>query len=146
VILNSLCDCLAGLSRTSNEAQILLLYFFYGTYFWATKVKKKGATKGDKRQTVFREKDIVFYLHKKLINGRSRHAKNVHVYFAKFIAAFEKNKDWAEFLMDGGTGSPPVEFNMLVEDGLRVSARGDIFIMGANALRCDTNTVICLQS
>ena len=84
---------------------------------------------------MFREKPFVFYIHKKLINGRSRHAKNVKVYFAKFIAAYRNNaSEWEPFLTDGGVGSPPVEYNMLLEDGAR-SCCADIFLMGANALR-----------
>ena len=84
----------------------------------------------------------MFYLHQKLINGRSRFAQNVRVYFAKFIKAYENNKEWEAFLMDGGKGSPPIEFNMLIEDGLRVGARADIFTMGANALRYVMSRVV----
>ena len=123
-----------GLVRTSDEAKLLLLYFFYGKYFWATTKKKKKGEKGP-AITVFREKPFVFHIHKKLINGRSRHAKKVRVYFAKFIAAYQNNAaQWEPFLTDGGVGSPPVEYNMLLEDGVRCCC-ADIFLMGTNALR-----------
>lgn len=124
----------AGISRTHDDAERLLLYFFYGNFFWVTKKKKKKGDQGPP-ETVFREKPLVFYFHKKLINGRSRHAKNVEVYFAKFIAAYRNHaSEWEPFLTDGGKGSPPLEYNMLLEDGLRCCCT-DIFVMGTNALR-----------
>ena len=76
-------------------------------FFWATKKKKKKGEKGP-AETVFREKPMIFYFHRKLINGRSRHAKNVEIYFAKFIAAYRNHaSEWKEFLTDGGKGTPP---------------------------------------
>lgn len=115
----------------------MLLYFFYGMFFWATKKKKKKGEKGP-TETVFREKPMIFYFHRKLINGRSRHAKNVEIYFAKFIAAYRNHaSEWKEFLTDGGKGTPPLEYNILLEDGLRCCC-ADIFLMGTNALRSKT--------
>ena len=115
----------------------MLLYFFYGTFFWATKKKKKKGEKGP-AETVFREKPVIFYIHRKLINGRSRYAKNVQIYFAKFITAYRNHaSQWEQFLTDGGKGSPPLEYNILLEDGLRCCC-ADIFIMGTNALRSKT--------
>ena len=123
-----------GLPRSSDEAQRMLLYFFYGKFFWYTKKKRKKGEQGPAK-TVFREKTMVFYLHKKLINGRSKFAKRMEIYFAKFIAAYRSHaSEWEPFLTDGGKGSPPLEYNILLEDGVRCCC-ADIFLMGTKALR-----------
>ena len=123
-----------GLPRSSDEAQRMLLYFFYGKFFWFTKKKLKKGEQGPAK-TVFREKTMVFYLHKKLINGRSKFAKRMEIYFAKFIAAYRSHaSEWEPFLTDGGKGSPPLEYNILLEDGVRCCC-ADIFLMGTKALR-----------
>ena len=57
------------------------------------------------------------------------------MYYAKFIAAFKNSAgEWTAFLNDNGDGSPPVEYLMLVEDGLRASSE-DIYVMGTKPLR-----------
>lgn len=67
-----------------------------------------------------REKPMVFFFHKKLISGRSRFAKNIPSYFAKFIEAFNNSVGtWTKFLTDKGLGEAPLEYLMLIEDGLR---------------------------
>ena len=125
-----------GLSRSSDKPREVLLFFFFGTYSWETKLYETNS-EGKRRatKTVYRAKPIVFFLQKKLMTGRSRFSKNIQVYFAKFIAAY-KNSDgeWEKFLTDKGEGSPPVQFNIFIEDGLRTSC-ADIYVMGTKALR-----------
>ena len=97
------------------------MYFFYGKYPWSTKKYEKGLD-GKRKPTedVIREKPLLFFFHKKLISGRSRFSKNIQVYFAKFIEAFKNSAGaWKTFLTDKGVGSPPMEYNILIEDGLR---------------------------
>ena len=100
------------------------MYFFYGKYPWSTKKYEKGLD-GKRKPTedVIREKPLLFFFHKKLISGRSRFSKNIQVYFAKFIEAFKNSAGaWKTFLTDKGVGSPPMEYNILIEDGLRYVA------------------------
>lgn len=110
-----------GLSRSSDKASEVLLYFFYGQYPWSTK-KYETLADGKRKATkdVIRTKPLVFFFHKKLIAGRSRFSKNIEVYFAEFIEAFRNSAGtWKTFLTDKGEGSPPMKYNILIEDGLR---------------------------
>ena len=85
---------------------------FYGHYSWSTKNKKKVL--------VTRMKPFVFFLHKKMVGARSRFIAKVPQNFSKFIALFTKNEDeWTTYLMDNGKGSPPVEYLIAFEEGLR---------------------------
>lgn len=64
---------------------------------------------------------MVFFFHRRMITGRSRFAKNITTYFAQFLAAYKDSAGaWEAFLTDKGVGSPPVEYNMYLEDGLRL--------------------------
>ena len=58
-----------GLSRTSDKAAEVLLYFFYGLYPWSTKKYENGVD-GKRKPTedVIRDKPLVFFFHKKLIS------------------------------------------------------------------------------
>ena len=110
-----------GLSRSSDKASEVLLYFFYGQYPWSTK-KYETLADGKRKATkdVIRTKPLVFFFHKKLIAGRSRFSKNIEVYFAEFIKAFRNSAGtWKTFLTDKGEGSPPMKYKILIEDGLR---------------------------
>lgn len=103
---------LEGMSRSSDVALEILYFMFYGHFQWATTTSKKVA--------VTRTKPFIFYMHKKMVGGRSRFAAKVPHHFAKFISLFEKNKDaWTEYLMDKGEGNPPVEYLVAFEEGLR---------------------------
>ena len=100
----------------------MLLYFFYGTWPWETKLydKDKATGKRTVKGTATRQKPMIFWMHRRMITGRSRFSKNINIYFAKFIAAYKANADaWSVFLTDKGKGSPPLEYNIFLEDGLR---------------------------
>ena len=125
------------MARSSFDADALLLYFFYGMYYWkTTRKKKKDQPKDMPAEMTLREKPFVFYLHKKMINGRARFAKDVRLHFAKFLAEYKRNEaEWKPFFTDNGAGTPPVEFNIFIEDGLRTCAINDRYLMGSHALR-----------
>lgn len=128
---------LEGLSRTSDKAREVLLFFFYGLYCWETKLYKTNSEgKRVPTETVLREKPLIFHFHKKLVSGRSRYHRNIELNFAKFINAYNLSDGaWEKFLTDHGEGSPPVEFNIFLEDGLRLTALSDIYTMGLRPLR-----------
>ena len=119
-------------SRTSDEARSALVFTFYGTYTWIT--KKRLPNK--EYLTVQRTKPILFWLHKKVSNGRSRFVFDSRKNFAEFIKECKSN-DWFHFLDDKGAGSPPDKYLWLVEDGLRRYA-SDVHAMGTNPLRSET--------
>ena len=58
-----------GLSRSSDMAGLLLQYLFHGMFEWQTK--------DSKGRPVSRMKPIIFFIHKKMIGGRSRFATKV---------------------------------------------------------------------
>ena len=113
-----------GLAMTSDLARQVLLFIFYGQFEWTYK----------RKQTSFsRIKSVLFWLQKKVSQGRSRFAQNTEVYFEKFVNLV-KEKKWQRFLQDKGEGKPPVEYLAAVEEGLRAYC-DDINTMGSHVLR-----------
>ena len=112
-----------GLSRTSDLSRAVLLFIFYGHFEWNYKRK---------RASFSRVKSVLFWLQKKVSQGRSRFAKGAERYFKKFARLVKKNK-WEKFLEDG-EGNPPVEYLAAVEEGLRAYSE-DIYTMGSHVLR-----------
>ena len=101
-----------GLSRSSVMQKKLLYFMFHGHYSWITKNSKK--------LTVTRMKPFIFFIHRKLVGGRSRFAAKVPQHFSKFIKLYERYTDeWRIFLMDKGEGNPPMEYLVAFEEGLR---------------------------
>lgn len=62
------CDA-QGLTRTSDMAQQLEQYFYHGSFLWRTKDSKKAEH--------VKSKSFMFFLHKKLVGGRSRFTSKV---------------------------------------------------------------------
>ena len=118
-----------GLSITSDLARQVLLYIFYGTFSWVTKAANNTR--------VTRSKKVLFFLHRKVRNGRSRFTSEVPANFAKFIALYQKHQ-WREFIDDKGAGEPPMEYLVAVEEGLR-NYHTDVHAMGTHALRSPTH-------
>ena len=109
---------LEGLARTQQLARKVLLYIFYGTY------TEKG-----------KAFPIIRCLHYKIIQGRHRFGKYVKQHFGKFIEELNnKHPEWKSFFDDLGTGKAPVEYLVLVEQGLR-SFGSDIHAMGSNCMK-----------
>ena len=118
-----------GLSRTSDLARRVLLYLFYGKFTWHTKKKVNGLS-----VTVMKEKPILFWLHRKVRNGRSRFVYNVETYFKDFIKLVGSQKNYMKFLKDRGEGVAPVDYLVALEVGLRNYA-SDVHAMGTSPLR-----------
>ena len=102
---------------TSKLARQIHLYVFYGK--WRSKNGKTGP--------------IIRLLHKKIIQGRHRFGKYVDKHFGPFLAAMDSNPGWQVFFDDKGAGTPPNEYLLLVERGLR-SFGDDVHAMGAKAM------------
>ena len=103
---------LEGWSRTSDMAQVVLQYIFHGFFEWRTKSRLKVEQK--------KMKSFFFFLHKKLVRGRSRFTNKVDSCFSKFIELYRKNEGtWKVFLKDCGKGKAPIEYNIAFEEGLR---------------------------
>ena len=116
-----------GLSRTSDMSMSVMYFMFYGQFSWSTKNSQK--------QLVTRPKPFIFFLHKKMVGARSRYAAKVPENFSKFISLFDDNKDdWTKYLMDNGKGSPPLEYLMSFEEGLR-NYSSCVHSMGTRPLR-----------
>ena len=113
-----------GLSMTSDMSREVLLYIFYGTFTWTYKKKSVSHT---------RTKPVLFWLQKRVSQGRSRFSQNAEKYFQKFVRLVKQNQ-WNEFLQDNGLGDPPVEYLAAVEEGLRAYS-ADIHTMGTHVLR-----------
>ena len=60
---------LEGLSRTSDMAGVVLQYIFHGYFDWRTKDRNKAEKT--------KKKSFFFFLHKKLVGGRSRFTAKV---------------------------------------------------------------------
>lgn len=119
---------LEGLSRTSDMAQAVLQYIFHGFFEWRT---KSSPAKVERRKM----KSFFFFLHKKLVGGRSRFTNKCETNFSKFIELYRKNEDkWRHFLKDCGKGTPPVEYNITFEEGLR-NYSSSIHALGTRPLR-----------
>jgi hypothetical protein len=114
-----------GICITSDLARQVLMYIFYGTFDWVTKTKDKTP--------VTRSKKVLFFLHRKVRNGRSRFTSAVETNFAKFIELYKKNQ-WSGFIDDKGAGEPPMEYLVALEEGLR-NYHTDVHAMGTHALR-----------
>ena len=107
---------LEGLDKTNGLARLVLLYLFYGTY-----------KQGQKNFPVIR------CLHYMTIQGRHRFGKYVDKHFTKFIEGVERHPEWTSFFDDLGKGDAPIEYLVLVEEGLR-SFGADIHAMGSRAM------------
>ena len=116
-----------GLALTSDMARAVMLFMFYGNYQWQTRQRKT-------KQIVHRTKSFLFFVSKKMLNGRSRFVDGVRENFSTFLSLLDKNEKWREFLQDKGEGSPPMEYLIAVEDGLRAYAN-NIHAMGSHPLR-----------
>ena len=121
---------LEGLARTHDVARLVLLYFFYGTYQWATKDKDDNVA--------IREKPVLFGIAKRLMNGRSRFVNGVVQNFKTFIDLYEDHPEWKKFLDDMGVGDPPIEYLVAVELGLRQYGIVGIHTTGTRPLRSPT--------
>jgi hypothetical protein len=117
-----------GLSLTSDLARRILLYLFFGTYMWV--IRKKV---DDEPVVIEKEKPILFWLHKKVRNGRSRFCYNVETYFKDFIALVQRKK-YLKYLKDRGEGDVPMEYLVALELGLR-NYSSDVHAMGTCPLR-----------
>ena len=117
-----------GILRTQKLARQIQLFVFYGYFTWRT-VKRKPVKK-----TVTKQKPVIFYLAKNLINGRSRLANGVAKSFTTLLSLIETDPSLATFLEDKGEGEPPMEYLIAIEDGLR-SYADDIHAMGTKPLR-----------
>ena len=113
-----------GLAMTSDLSRQVLLYIFYGSFVWTYRKKKISHE---------RRKSVLFWLQKKVSQGRSRFVQNADTYFTKFVSLV-KEKKWQKFLHDKGEGDPPVEYLGAVEEGLRAYSV-DIHTMGTHVLR-----------
>ena len=82
---------------------------------------------------IIRMKKVTFFLHKKMIKGRARFISAIEKNFQELIELVQKN-DWYHFLNDRGQGSPPVEYLVAVEKGLR-NYCDDVHAMGTHPLR-----------
>jgi hypothetical protein len=107
-------------------AKAVRLYCFYGTFRWETKNVKK--------ESVFRVKPVLFWVHKKTMNGRSRFVADVSKHFAKFIRMC-RERGWQPFLEDKGDEEAPMEYLAAIESGLRNYAMHSVHTMGTKALR-----------
>ena len=116
-----------GILRTQKLARKIQLFVFYGYYTWVTKQRKT-------KKVITKQKPVIFYLAKSLINGRSRLANGVGKNFASFLTLIDNDPSVAEFLEDKGEGEPPMEYLIAVEHGLRGYA-DDIHAMGTQPLR-----------
>ena len=149
------CD-LEGLSRTSDMATLILQYLYHAMWTWETKDSKDNFVK--------RQKTIIFFIHRKMIGGRSRFAAKVSAIvcnndfnnvgnngfniivnnetlyqvehmFRKFIQLYRKNEEaWRPFLDDKGKGQPPMEYLVAIEEGTREFA-SCVHCMGTRPLR-----------
>ena len=117
-----------GLTLTSDKARRILLYIFYGMYKWVVKKKVNGET-----VVVEKQKPVLFWLHKKVRNGRSRFCYNVETYFKDFIALVQRKK-YHKYLRDRGEGNVPMEYLVAFELGLRNYSL-DVHAMGTSPLR-----------
>lgn len=116
-----------GLSITSDLSRDVLLFVFYGQFEWNYKRKTSTYT---------RVKSVLFWLQKKVSQGRSRFARGAERYFSKFVKLAKKN-DWDKFLRDKES-DPPVEYLSAVEEGLRNYSE-DVYTMGSHVLRSPTH-------
>ena len=62
---------------------------------------------------------MLFGLNKKLINDLSRFVAGVDKNFRDYIELFIQHPSWKKCLGDKGEGSPPMEFLVTIELGLR---------------------------
>ena len=118
-----------GISMTSNMARRVTLFTFYGLYIHVTKDSKK--------RVVRKPKPLLNWIHRKTSNGRSRFAAKCKTNFVKFIELFQKPENiaqWKQWLTDGGAGTPPMEYLIAIEEGLRQYA-DDVHTMGTRPLR-----------
>ena len=113
-----------GLAMTSDMSREVLLFIFYGTFTWTYKKKSVSHTS---------EKPVLFWLQKRVSQGRSRFVQKADRYFEKFMRLVKQHK-WEHFLRDYGVGNPPVEYLAAVEEGLRAFTQ-DIHTMGTHVLR-----------
>ena len=114
-----------GLAMTSDLSREVLLYIFFGNFAWSYKRKSVSHS---------RVKPVLFWLQKKVTQGRSRFTKNAEIYFEKFVRLVKEKTTWQTYLQDKGQGTPPVEYLAAVEEGLRAYSV-DIHTMGTNVLR-----------
>ena len=105
-----------GLAESSQMARPVLMYIFHGSYRFLRTIK---------RQAVSREMPIIHGLHFKLISQQSRFSVNIGDYFVDFISLYDDNPKWERFFDDKGAGSPPLEYLIAVEHGLREVALGN---------------------
>jgi len=124
-----------GLSRSSKLGERVLLYFCHGHFDWATKKKVAGSAK--KKVDCTRIKPIIFFLHKKMIHGRSRFVQGVEEKFMTFIKVVRDN-EWENYLMDKGEGTAPIEYLVHLELGLRAYS-DDVHAFGTMPLRSRTH-------
>ena len=125
-----------GLDVTANETRAALLFVFYGTFMWKTKKRKKPLPDGTKVPgiPVARKKTFMFFLNRKMLNGRSRFVNGVQNNFASALSLLQAHPEYKHFLEDKGEGRPPMTYLWAVEVGLRNYA-SDIFCMGTCPLR-----------
>lgn len=116
-----------GILRTQDLARSIQLFVFYGHFSWATKLRKT-------HRVITRQKPVIFYLAKSLINGRSRLTNGVQENFSSLLSLLETDPSLSEFLEDKGEGEPPMDYLIAVEQGLRNYA-DDIHAMGTKPLR-----------
>ena len=127
----------SGYARSDPEAAKVESFAFHNHYTWRTRKKLKKVAKDDpvKSEPVTRKKPFIFFLHKKMVNGRARFVNKVDKNFGEFIKLFSKNnKEFTQLLMDHGKGDDTVEYLAAFELGLcRYS--DDIFALGTHPLR-----------
>ena len=118
---------LEGLSRTSDMSRVVIQYIFHGFFEWRTKTRHKVEQR--------KMKSFFFFLHKKLVGGRSRFTNKVESNFSKFISLYRRNEPtWKLFLNDCGKREVPIEYNIAFEEGLR-NFSSCIHSMGTRPLR-----------
>jgi hypothetical protein len=99
-----------GITETSKEAAVVFAYVFHGKYTYTRKIK------GVKQ---FIDKPIIHALHFNLTNHRSRFVKGVTTHFTLWFKLLDDHPDWEAFVADRGVGTPPLQYNIAVEVGVR---------------------------
>ena len=109
-----------GLVFSDPMARQLLIYCYYGTYFFV-RMRKKGKDKT--KEKVTKEMPIIHALYNKCSQNQTRALSTIKSKFKTFIELLAKKPHYCKFLGDKGEGDAPEEYNVAIEMGIRGYAR-----------------------
>ena len=107
-----------GLLFSHSVARALLIYCYYGMYFFVRTRRVNG-----QKIKVTKEMPIIHGLYNKCSQNQTRSLKTINTNFASFITLLTKKPEYKQFLSDKGVGNAPEEYNVAIEAGIRNYAR-----------------------